>query len=81
MNINITFDNEKPSMNTSQRIRHVYGCKGPVQHILTGIELLRAGEKRCPRPGCGAEVEDITETEQGKAYFAFARPDQEGRPA
>jgi len=61
-------------LNTSQQVRHAYGCSGPVLHVTPGISLLRAGDiTKCPQ--CGASVADITDTPLGQAYLAFARPD------
>jgi hypothetical protein len=62
------------TLTTMTRIFLVFGCKGSVFHIVSGIVVLRKGNGyTCPY--CGAEVEDITKTPVGKAYFAQARPD------
>lgn len=64
---------ERPTLNTSQNIRHVFGCKGTPLHVTLGKQLLQTNSLRCPY--CGAEVSDITKSPLGQAYFAFARPD------
>lgn len=63
----------KLTLNTSQRIQHVYGCTGETMHVHPGQALLLTSRLTCPT--CGAEVTDITNTPLGQAYFAFARPD------
>jgi len=66
--------NSQPQMDTSQQIKHVFGCDGPKMHIMPGITLLRAGDvNRCPE--CRAMVRDITDTLVGQSYIAFARLD------
>jgi hypothetical protein len=61
-------------MDTSQRIKHAYGCDGPKMHVMPGVSLLKAGDtSKCPQ--CGAPVHDITNTLVGQAYLAFARLD------
>lgn len=60
-------------LDTSQKVLHVFACKGETVHVFPGVELLRFGKKECPT--CGKPVADITETPLGQSYFAFARPD------
>jgi hypothetical protein len=68
-------------MDTSQQLRHVFGCLGSTMHVMPGFRLLRAGDiTHCPVPECGAPIHDITDTPLGQAYMAFARPDLGERP-
>jgi hypothetical protein len=66
-------EEHRPSMDTSQRIRHVFACTGETVHVHPGFAILLTGQKVCPT--CGMPVYDITETPLGLAYYAFARPD------
>ena len=61
-----------PGMDTSQNIRHAFGCDGAPVHVNPGYKILRNGN-RCP--DCGREVTDITDTHLGQSYLAFARLD------
>jgi len=64
---------------TSQQIRHVFGCKGQPFHLTPGFKLLRSSDpSKCPE--CGAEVYDATNTIVGQYYLAFARFDLGKRP-
>jgi hypothetical protein len=71
---------KQPTMNTSQKIMHVFACRNQEkQHYHPGLALLRAGDiEHCPT--CGEEVYDATDTPAGMAYFAHARPDLGDRP-
>ena len=64
---------DKPLLNTSQRIQHVYICNGTPQHVHTGIAITRHGKFECPT--CKAEIRDATDDPIGKAFFAFTRTD------
>jgi len=62
------------SLDTSQRIYHVFGCAGPIMHVWSGQAILTSGNGlHCPT--CGYSVKDVTNTRLGKEYFAFGRPD------
>lgn len=64
----------QPSMDTSQKLKHVFGCAGPTMHLMPGFRLLQSSYPgRCPE--CGAEVYDATNTPIGQAYLAFTRSD------
>lgn len=63
----------KPTLNTSQKIRHVFECDGFPHHVHPGFVLLRTDSLRCP--DCGETVHDVTNAPLGQAYFAFARFD------
>jgi hypothetical protein len=74
--------NTQPSnhMNTSQQIRHVFGCAGPTRHLTPGFALLRSTDPtKCPQ--CGTTVEDVTDTLEGQQYLAFGRFDLGEKPA
>ena len=72
-------DVTKRSMNTSQQIRHVYGCESEELHLTPGFMVLRQQDpKHCAK--CGKPIKDMTNTPVGQQYLAFARPDL-GRPA
>ena len=61
-------------LNTSQQIKHVFGCSGATMHVTPGFQLLRAGDiTRCPQ--CGSPVTDCTNTLLGQSYLALARFD------
>jgi hypothetical protein len=64
---------KKPTFDTSQRIFHVFGCTGPFMHLVPGFAVLQTNSSHCPY--CGADVQDVTNTPVGKAYFAQTRPD------
>jgi hypothetical protein len=75
-------NNRKPSkhMDTSQQIKHVFGCQGPELHITPGFKLLQSDDpSKCPQ--CGADVYDATNTPLGQAYIAFGRIDLGEKPS
>lgn len=62
------------NLTTRTKIITVYGCTGTVFHVISGIALLKHGMGyRCPY--CGTEVYDISDTDVGRSYLAFARVD------
>lgn len=64
----------KPALDTSQELRHVFACRGETMHITPGTELLKRGDANtCPQ--CGATLYDATDTPVGRSYFAFVRQD------
>jgi len=66
-------------MDTSTKIRHVFGCHGKTFHLTPGFKLLQAGDiKHCPT--CGADVYDATDTPVGQLYLAFGRFDLGDKP-
>ena len=65
----------KPTLDTSQRIRHVFACNGPTVHVHPGMALLINGNQKPVCPTCGAAVQDVTNSLLGQSYFAFARTD------
>lgn len=72
-------NNQANHMNTSQRIRHVFGCAGETRHLTPGFALLRSSDPtKCPE--CGAGVSDVTDTPEGQQYLAFARFDLGNQP-
>lgn len=78
--MNLIIQPTNQNMDTSQQIRHVFGCRGSTMHIHPGIVLLRKGDAtRCA--DCGAPVQDITDTPVGQAYIAFARLDLGEKPS
>lgn len=73
--------NAQPSnhMDTSQQIKHVFGCQGEIFHLTPGFQLLKSADPtKCPE--CGANVYDATDTPVGQQYIAFARIDLGRRP-
>jgi hypothetical protein len=69
-----TFDPVTDTMNTREKIEKTFECAAG--HITTGTALLRHNKGyTCPRPFCGQPVTDISKTEEGQLYHAFARPD------
>lgn len=65
--------NSKPTLDTSQEIRHVFICNGEEKHLSPGFALLRTSRLVCP--SCGADVTDVTGSPVAQAYYAFTRPD------
>lgn len=62
------------ALSTLTKIFSVFGCKGQTLHVMSGLQILRAFNGYvCPH--CGAEIEDISGTPVGKAFFAWHRPD------
>lgn len=75
-------NNTQPTnhMDTSQQLKHVFGCLGPELHITPGFKLLQSADPtKCPQ--CGADVYDATNTPVGEAYVAFGRADLGKRPS
>ncbi len=71
--------NNSPTMDTSQKINHVFGCRGKTMHVHPGFVLLRKGDiTHCP--DCGKEVYDITDTPLGSSYIELARFDLGKQP-
>ena len=72
-------DQSTNGLDTSQQIKHVFGCAGEPMHLTPGFKLLQSGDiTRCP--DCGAQVHDVSDTPIGQAYLAFGRPDLGERP-
>jgi hypothetical protein len=65
----------KKLFDTSQRIRHVFGCTGDPIHIFPGLTLAKINTGKLVCPTCGKPVHDITNTPLGQSYFERARPD------
>jgi hypothetical protein len=63
----------KKSLDTSARIYHVFACEDG--HMHPGTEIAKHGSYACPTEGCGKPVQDVTNTPEGKQYFAFVRQD------
>jgi hypothetical protein len=63
----------KQIIDTSHRLFHVFACPGPVVHVHPGTAISKIGRLECPT--CGKPVSDITNSNLGQSYFAFARQD------
>lgn len=62
------------TLNTKQKIEHTFECTAG--HITTGTALLRNGRGyTCRFIWCGKPVTDISNTKEGRDYFAIVRPD------
>lgn len=60
------------TLTTNTKIETVWKCAG--EHITPGLTILRAGRGYvCPK--CGNAIKDITETDEGRQYFGWLRPD------
>lgn len=65
------------TLKTRDRIEKTFQCDAG--HMTTGQALLRRNKGyTCARIWCGLPVKDVSDTEEGQLYHAFARQDLGG---
>jgi hypothetical protein len=58
-------------LSTSRRLYYIFGCADG--HLHPGTEIAKHGSLTCPK--CDKPVRDVTDTDEGRQYYAFARQD------
>lgn len=62
---------------TKTKVKTVFRCESG--HLIAGIVILKEAQGYiCPY--CRTKIEDVTDTQEGKEYYAFTRTDLHSPP-